>query len=272
MTSWGPGFPKAKGVQILPYYHMTGFASYAEEFFEICISAVYTQDTNNFLFVFDMINPIGSDFLLFQNTLKKNGFLRFLPYYPSSGFNIKDRKDLTKPIALRPPVADKDDIFKIAPKLFDLHERIREVNSKFFSKHELHYSDYPVVVCVSPTDEHPSAYLQALHFLPREPLNIYVICSSLDVFEQFRKAFPSCWTLESIHMTKELHTHTQEQKIQRLFLEIGELQQLRSAPNVVGTYDDIRCRVLGLLDKRFRETNASFHSIDGKFFSIFPPS
>jgi hypothetical protein len=125
---------------------------------------------------------------------------------------------------------------------------------------------------VSPTQEDPLVYLQALNFLPRQALNLYIVCSSLDLFEKFCKAFPSCWTLESIHRTKELHTQTQEQKIQRLFLEIGELDRLRSAPDVVGTYDDIRCRVIGLLERRFRETNASFHSIDGKLYSIFPPS
>lgn len=270
MTSWGPGFPKPKGIQTLPYYHMTGFGSYAEEFFEICVSAIYAQDTNNFLFVFDMINSIGSDFLLFQNTLKKNSFLRFLPYYPTTGFNIKDRKDLTKPIVLRAPLPDKDDIYRIAPKIFDLQDKIREKNNLFFERYELQQQEYAAVICVSPNREDPEPYLQAAQFLPREPLTLYVVCSSLNTLERFQKVFPSCWKLESIHQTKELHTQTQEQKIQRLLLEIGELQRLRFAPHVIGTFDDIRCRVIGLLEKRFRETGLSFHAIDGKFFSLFP--
>ena len=270
MTSWGVGYPKPKGIQSLPYYHMTGFGSYAEEFFELCISTVYAQDTNSFLFVFDMINPIGSDFFLFQNTLKKNSLIRYLTYYPTSGYNIKDRKDLTKSIALRGPIPDKDDIFRISMKLFELQDRIREKTSQFFAKHELHSTEYAAIVCVSPSMEDPHVYLQALTFLPRQELNLYIVCSSLDTFERFRTAFPSCWTLESIHITKEIHTQTQEQKIQRLMLEIEELQMLRQAQHVVGSFIDFRCRVVGLVERRFREGNEFFHSIDGKNFSLFP--
>ncbi len=272
MTSWGPGFAKPKGIQNLSYYHQSGFQSYAQEFFDLCVSVTYAQDTKNFLFVFDMINSVGAEFLLFQHTLKKNPFIRYLPYYPTTGYNIKDRTDLTHPIALRGAIPDKDDLFKIAPQLFHLQEKIREKNNVFFQKHELHAQDYAAVVCVSPTQEDPQVYVQAMQFLPRTERSIYIVCSSLEVFERFCREFPSCWQLFSIHMTRELHTQTQEQKINRMYLEIGELERMRSAPDLIGTFDDVRCRLAGLLEKRYREANSSFHSIDGKFFSIFPSS
>lgn len=273
MSSWTTASSQRKGVQILPYYHQSGFASFAQEFFDLCISVTYAQDTRTFLFVFDMINSVSTEFLLFQNTLKKNMFVRYLSYFPSSGFNLKERPDLTHPIAERRPLPDKDHIFDLAPQLFQVQEKVHEITSKFFQRHELGQRDYSGIVCISPDNEDPMPYLEKLQSLPRDSsVCLYIVAPSLEVFQRFQKAFPSVWSLESIHTTGDLQTVTLEQKIRRFYLEVGEFQRLHTAQFVVGSYRDVRCRLLGLLQKRFREQFGDFRSIDGKFFSIFSDS
>lgn len=271
MSSWTSGVSLKKGVHSLPYYHQCGFSDFASEFFDLCISVTYAQDTKNFLFVLDIMNSVSSEFLYFQNTLKKNMLLRYLPYFPSTGFNLKDRKDLTRPIALQGPVVDKQSVFDLAPLLFTIQDKVRERANQFFERHELGKKEYKAIVCVSPTCLDPIPYLHQLSSVERnDTVALYIVAPSLDIVERFRKAFPPMWTLESIHTTHDLHTSTLEQKINRHYLEVAEFQRLYDAPIVIGSYQDIRCRLLGILSKRFREQFRDFRSIDGKFFSIFP--
>lgn len=271
MASWERVSAKRTGVQILPYYHMSGMDGFAKEFMDLCLSTLYAQKTNDFLWVFDVINPITTEICYFQKVLKKNNLIRFLPYFPSSGFQIRGRQDLIQPIVERGKLPDKIFIYDIARSLFDIQDKVRETNIMFFEKHEIPREGvYQAGILLHPSCTDFSVYLNKLGDIPRDnTVFVYVACSNRETFEACKKAFPSQWNVISLHMTGELHTQTTEQKIKRYFLEIAELVVLRNCPILVGTFQDPVAMFMGLLENRFRENPTAFRSIDGKPFRIY---
>lgn len=270
MASWERVFSKRTGVQVLPYYHMSGCDGYAKEFFDLCLSVLYAQKTNDFVFVFDMINPVSAEFSYFQTTLKKNNFIRHLPYFPSSGFQLRGRQDLIQPILDDGKRPDKIFIYEIAKSLFQFQDKVREKYIEFFTRFEVPGDgSYSVGVCISSVPDIQNC-LNKLGDIPRDKtVSVYLQCPSRDLFEQCKQAFPRQWTVSSIQMTGELHTQTTEQKTTRLYAELGELMILLNCPILVGSFENPICRLMGLLSQKFREDRTAFRSIDGKPFRFF---
>jgi hypothetical protein len=271
MSSWGPGFSQRKGVNLLPYYHLSGMGDYAHEFLELVKSVKYAQNTNDFLFVFDVLNGVSHEFLLFQNTIKKNQFIRFLPYYPSSGFQLNGRQDLLEPVVhIRFP--DRPDIYQLAQLMFDFQDRVFEGAYTQLAELDVPGGPYSVGVLLH-SPEYDDKILDIVRETlasdpPKDPM-IFVQSPSYERYQEFLAKCPSSWTVHSV-WKKPHRFDTLEHKVKSLHLKLIEIKFLRECAILVGSMDQSITRLLYCLRRDMREGVTPFRSIDGKAFTFFP--
>jgi hypothetical protein len=272
MSSWGPGFVQKKGHMILPYYHFVGFGDYADEFFKLVRSIFYAYNANEFLFIFDKVNAVSGTFSLFESTLKKNNYSRFLSYYPSQGFNVCERRDLLEPILQRQPPHDTLSFFQVFTSIFDLQDKIKEQIHKLYGKKNLSPLDpYQVGVCLVDGQTEFASLLETITRFatrPIDPLSLFVSCSSREQYLNFRSQCPPQWTLVSMWELLPPIIVTEEQKLDVLYAYLGSLITLSNTPHLIGSFKSSTYRFLYCKESRFRDKTYSTR-FDGSSFSFF---
>jgi hypothetical protein len=269
MSSWGPGFVQKKGHLNLSHYHHVGFESFAAEYFKLIRSVMYTQDLNEFLFVFDKVNSVSPSLGLFENTLKKNNYIRFLPYYPSSGFNVADRKDLVEP-SIHKVVHDRPSFFVLFKSIFQLQDKIKEAINKLYTKKEISIlENNRIGVCLTPIIEFQRYIdqIQKKTSPPNKPLEIFV-SSTKEQYQAFKLICPSYWTLVSMWDVLPETIVTEEQKVDVFTASLGSLIALGQCEYILGSLDDPTFRFLFCQDGKFRDSTQGI-VLDGSSFSYF---
>lgn len=271
MTSWGPGFVQKKGHSNLAYYHQVGFESYATEYFKMIRSILYAQDTLDFLFIFDKVNSYSSFISLFEQTLKKNAYIRHLPYYPSQGYNIADRTDLLQPIFQRGEKPNQPNFFKVFSSTFQLQDVVVEKIHNIFLSSEIPFTNILLGVCILPNQEDFTSVFNAirrLHIPPHEPMNIWVDSKSRDDAQRFFDVCPSSWNVYSMWKTIPNPVITEEQKRNELYSSIGSLKALSHSKYLVGSHQVPSFRFVYCLDTRFHSPSYCI-AYDSTSFSFF---
>lgn len=271
MTSWGPGFVQKKGHSNLAYYHQVGFESFAAEYFKMIRSIMYSQDSLEFLFVFDKVNSYSSYISLFENTLKKNNYIRYLPYYPSQGYNVADRIDLLKPIIDRGPRVDKPDFFKLFVSCFQLQQFIYEKINEMYAKSEIPLTDILVSICLLPDqNDFTSIFdcIQRFSIGSTEPFTVFVHSQRREDAERFIEQCPSSWIVYTMWKTIPKTILTEEQKKNELYSYLGSLLAIVYSRYLVGSHHSPTFRFGYAIKPDFRnQTNALV--FDRSSFSIF---
>lgn len=272
MSSWGPGFAQKKGHMILPYHHFVGFDDYADEFFKLVRSTFYAYSTNEFLFVFDKANSIQSSFSLFESTLKRSPHLRYLSYYPSQGFNLRDRSDLLRPILERGPQNNKLSFFALCTTLFALQDSVRDSINKVYSrKGQNIYEQCDVGLCLLDNSTDLQSLVEKIRRFakrPIDPLSVFVATRTRDSYLQFRNLCPSNWTVYSQWETIPPILTTEEQKLDILYSYLGSVHALSTCTHLVGSFHHPIFKLLYCLESRFRAVNG-ITVLDGSSFSYF---
>lgn len=272
MSSWGPGFVQKKGHMILPYHHFVGFGDYASEFFKLVRSMYYSYIANEFLFVFDKANSISPAFALFELTLKKNTHCRFLPYYPSQGFNISERRDLLEPILKQGPRADRIHFFGLFSSVFELQDQIKEKIQRIFQRKDLSPVQYfDVGLCLPPDQQEFTSIIEKLtKFAPRpvDPISVFVCSSTRDQYINFRSQCPTNWNICSMWELIVPVIVTEEQQLEALYAFIGSLIVLTQSPRLVGSFKNSSFVFMYCKEAKFR-VPSNLTIVDGSSFSYF---
>ena len=272
MSSWGPGFVQKKGHMILPYYHYVGFDNYASEFVKLVRSIYYAYHASEFLFIFDKANSANAGFALFESTLKRNNFARFLPYYPSQGFNLSDRRDLLEPILKQGPKHDKMNFFSLFSSVFQLQDGTKDKIIKIYARKGLSPLDYfEVGVCLLEGQTEFSSLIQKLTTFakrPIDPLSVFVSSSSREQYRAFHEQCPSQWTVSSMwEMTAPIIV-TEEQTLDILFAFIGSLILLSQCSHLVGSFKNSTFLFMYCKEDKFR-IPSNLTILDNSSFSYF---
>lgn len=272
MSSWGPGFVQKKGHMILPYHHFVGFGDYADEFFKLVRSTYYAYSANEFLFVFDKANSIKAGYSLFESTLKRASYLRYLSYYPSQGFNLCERADLVNPILQRGPRPEKLSFFSLCSILFVFQDSIKTQIHKVYQQKNLNVVEtYDIGLCLLPGQTEFSPILERiLQFAKRpiDPLSVFVSTNSREQYLQFRGSCPKQWTVVSIWETIPEILVTEEQKLDSLYSYLGSIIVLTNCTHLMGSFNHSIFRLLYCKEPRFR-TPSAITVLDGSSFSYF---
>jgi hypothetical protein len=272
MSSWGPGFIQKKGHMILPYYHFVGFGDYADEFFKMVRSAYYSYQAKEFLFVFDKVNSVSGSFCLFESTLKRNTYSRFLPYYPSTGFNLGERHDLLNPVLQRLPIIDTLSFFQVFSAMFQLQDSMKpKIIQLYQRKDHSPVDQFQVGLCLLNGETNFTPILEKITRFaerPIDPLTVFVSCSSRDQYNQFRDQCPSQWKLLSMWDVLAPTIVTEEQKLETLYASIGSLIFLSNVVHLVGSFKHSAFRFVYCKEQRFR-TPSNLTILDGSSFSYF---
>jgi hypothetical protein len=272
MSSWGPGFVQKRGHMILPYHHFVGFGDYADEFFKLVRSTYYAYSANEFLFVFDKANSIQASYSLFESTLKRATYIRYLSYYPSQGFNLCERADLVNPILQRGPQHEKLSFFSLCSTLFVFQDSIKGHIYTVYQRKNLGFVEpYDVGLClVEGQSEFSSIVERITRFAKRpiDPLSVFVSTKSREQYIQFRDACPKQWTVVSMWETIPAILVTEEQKLDSLYSYLGSIILLSQCTHLMGSFNHSIFRLLYSNEPRFR-TPSSITVLDGSSFSYF---
>ena len=272
MSSWGPGYVQKKGHMILPYHHFVGFGDYAEEFFKLVRSMYYAHHSNEFLFIFDKANSISPAIGLFESTLKRNAFSRYLPYYPSQGFNLSDRRDLLEPILQRSPFPDKHSFFSLFSSVFDLQDRIKNQIMQLYNRKEISpFDGERIGVCLQGGQSEFSSLIERLGQFakrPGDPVSLFVSCQSRDQYILFREQCPSNWIIVSMWETIPPSILTEEQRMDALYSFFGSLVALSYCSHLLGSFRNSAFTFVYCNEPRFR-AHSTFIVLDGSSFSYF---
>jgi hypothetical protein len=272
MSSWGPGFVQKKGHMILPYYHFVGFGDYAHEFFKLVRSTYYAYNTNEFLFLFDKANSVSPTFPLFELTLKKNNYIRFLTYFPSQGFNISERKDLINPILQRAPQPDKISFFSLFASMFVLQDSMKEQIYKVYQRINISPTEnFQVGLCLlEKQTDFSSIVAKLLRFAARpvDPISVFVSCSTREQYMKFREECPSQWSVVSMWEIIPPTIVTEEQKLESLYSYLGSMILFTNCSHLMGSFNHSMFRFIYCKEARFR-TPSNITVLDGSSFSYF---
>ncbi len=271
MSSWGPGFSIKKGHSTLSHYHHVGFDVYAKEYFKMVRSVIYTHRMREFLFVFDKVNVYSSYLSLFEQTLKKNNYVKYLPYYPSQGFSIADRKDIVEPTFYKQQPPDQLDFFGLFRSIFDLQDKIKSRIYDLYNEKELPFLEITYSICLLPDEQDFSKLIErAKQFsLPPSGLKTACIhCSSRDQYLKFREVCPSDWTVMSMWDAAPFPVVTEEQKLDSLYCYLGSLVSIQQSKYLIGSFQSPSFTFGYCIDPKFRvpENHAI---VDGSKFSHF---
>ena len=269
MSSWGPGFAKPRTNVNLSHYHHASVGSFQEEYFKLVRSVMYTLNLKEFLFVFDKVNSVSSSIGLFEYTLKKNSFIRFLPYYPSTGFNIGDRKDLVEP-AIHKHVPDRPSFFKLFSMMFDLQDRIKQSIQKVYDRTEVPlFAEKRIGVCLSDKDDSMVFITKLRSYASNtsKSFNVFV-SSSKEQYQAFKQACPSDWIVYSMWDALPPLIKTEEQKMDVFYALLGSIYSLEHCDILLGTHHDTMFRFLYCKEEKFRNPSKGV-VIDGSSFSYF---
>jgi hypothetical protein len=272
MSSWGPGFVQKRGHAILPYYHFVGFGDYASEFFKLVRSIYYAYSSNEFLFIFDKANSASSSFALFESTLKRNSYARYLPYYPSQGFNINERRDLLEPILQQGARPDKMNFFSLFSSVFELQDGIKEKIINVYARKAISpFNYFDVGVCLPEGQTEFSSLIEKLTKFPArpiDPLSIFVSCSTREQYMAFCKQSPSQWTLMSMWEIIPPILVTEEQHLEVLFAFLGSLISLSQCPHLIGSFKHSVFLFMYCKESKFR-IPSNITLLDTSSFSYF---
>lgn len=272
MSSWGPGFVQKRGHMILPYYHFVGIGDFADEFFKLVRSIFYAHQTNEFLFVFDKINSISTNIGLFESTLKKNSFSRYLSYYPTQGFNLAERRDILEPVLQQGPRPDKKNFFPLFSTVFDLTDKIKQQIHTVYERYEISLFDGERIgVCLMEEMTDFSNLVPKLaSFAPRhgDPVSMFVSTSSRDQYNSFRSQCPTNWKVVSMWDTIPPLIQTEEQKLDTLASFLGSLVALGDCSHLVGSFRQPSFRFVYSKEAKFR-IPSNLTVLDGSSFSYF---
>lgn len=272
MSSWGPGFVQKKGHMILPYYHFVGFDNYASEFVKLIRSIYYAYNSNEFLFIFDKANSASAGFALFESTLKRNNFSRFLPYYPSQGFNLSERRDLLEPVLQQGPRVDKMNFFSLFSSVFQLQDGIKNKIINIYARKNLSPTEYfEVGVCLVEGQTDFSSLIEKVTTFakrPIDPLSVFVSSSSREQYRAFYEQCPSQWNVSSMWEMIAPIIVTEEQTLEILFAFIGSLILLSQSSHLVGSFKNSTFLFLYCKEAKFR-IPSNLTILDGSSFSYF---
>ena len=272
MSSWGGGFVQKKGHMILPYYHSVAFGNYADEFFKLIRSIYYAQQTNEFLFVFDKLNSITHTIGLFEFTLKKNNYVRFLPYFPSQGFDISNRKDILEQAFQKPPSPEKLLFFPLFASVFDLQNKIKEQITKVYARKEISLFDgNRLGICLHNGQTDFQSLLNKISPFakrPIDPVSLFVSSSSREQYKEFREKCPPHWLLVSMWETIPPTLLTEEQQLETLYSFLGAVVCLSDSVHLFGSFQDPVFRFMYCKEAKFR-TPSNRTVMDGSSFSYF---
>jgi hypothetical protein len=269
MSSWGPGFVKSRANVNLSHYHYVSFGSFQEEYFKLVRSVMYTLNLKEFLFVFDKVNSVSSSIGLFEYTLKKNSFIRFLPYYPSTGFNIGDRKDLVEP-AIHKNVPDRPSFFQVFSTMFSLQDKVKQSIQKIYDKTDISvFTEKRIGVCISDGDDVMISIAKLQTYLSNSTklLNIFV-SSSKEQYQAFKQACPSDWIVYSMWDALPSIIKTEEQKMDVFYALLGSIKHLVDCYILLGSHRNTMFRFLYCKEEKFRNPMNGV-VLDGSSFSYF---
>jgi hypothetical protein len=270
MSSWGPGFVQKKGPMHLAYYHFVGFESFAAEYFKLIRSVIYTQNINEFLFVFDKVNSVSVSIGLFEYTLKKNDMIRFLLYYPTSGFHIGDRKDLLEPaLQKRSIIPNVPNFFSIFVNLFKLQDKIRQAILQLYEKKEIPISSTERLgLCLHESVDFKKYFEKLKHIPMQEPSFNLFLSGTRDQCESFKSQCPSKWIIYSMWDTLPSNIVTEEQKMDVYHASLGSLICLENCESILGSFHDPVFRFLYCKEGKFRDPKRGI-VLDSSSFSFF---
>ena len=270
MSSWGPGFAQAKGHRNLSHYHHVGFECFATEYFKLIRSLMYTQNLNEFLFVYDKINSVSVSIGLFDHTLKKNEFIRFLPYFPTSGFNIADRNDLLQDaFQRRALIPNVPTFFTLFRTVFSLQSTIKDHITSLYLKNEIPiYLEERIGVCLQEGLDF-SLYLTKLksYLSEHNRLTLFLV-GPRSLCEEFKSQIPTEWTVQSMWDTVPSNIVTEEQKMDVFHASLGVFVCLEHSKLVVGSFRHPVFRFMYCKESRFRDPSQGV-VVDDSSFSFF---
>jgi hypothetical protein len=269
MSSWGPGFVQQRGHINLSHYHQVGFGSFAEEYFKLIRSVMYTQSLKEFLFVFDKMNSASTSIGLFEYTLKKNNYIRFIPYYPSSGFSIADRKDLLEP-SIHKHIPDRPSFFSLFASIFNLQDKIKDSIHKLYDTKEVPmFAEKRLGVCLRDGDSFDEIKAKIQPFLnqTKQSVNLFV-SAGRDQYRSFKQSCPSDWIIYSMWDTLPDTIVTGEQKMDVFYASLGMIVNLQHCDLLIGSFHDPVFRFLYCFEKKFRESSKRV-VVDSSSFSYF---
>lgn len=272
MSSWGPGFVQRRGHTILPYYHLVGFGNYAHEYFKLIRSIYYAHQTDDFLFVFDKLNSITCTIGLFDSTLKKNNYIRFIPYFPSQGFDISSRNDLLVPVLQKLPSPTKLHFFPLFSSLFQLQQRTKEQITQVYDRKQISlYDSERLGICLQAGHTDFESLLKKISSFakrPIDPLSLFVSSESREQYTSFRSQCPSHWLIVSMWETIPPTVLTDEQQLETLYSFLGALICLSNSSHLLGSFHDPVFRFLYCKEAKFRNPS-NLSVMDSSSFSYF---
>jgi hypothetical protein len=269
MSSWGTGFVQ-KGHMHLAHYHFVGFESFPAEYFKLIRSIVYTQNLNEFLFVFDKVNSVSVSIGLFEYTLKKNEFIRFLHYYPPSGFHIGDRKDLLEPaLQKRSMIPNVPNFFSLFASIFKVQDKIKQAVLQLYEKKEVPIdSGMRLGLCLHQGIDFKK-YFEKLKQIPMQEYSFNLFLSGTrEQCDSFKSQCPSKWIVYSMWDTLPSNIVTEEQKIDMYHASFGSLLCLDNCESIIGSFHDPVFRFLYCKEGKFRDPKRGI-VLDSSSFSYF---
>lgn len=272
MSSWGPGYVQKRGHMLLPYHHFVGMSDYANEFFKLILSVFYAHQSNEFLFLFDKVNSVSTNIGLFEFTLKKNNYIRFLSYYPSQGFNIAERRDLLEPVIQRGHGIDKQSFFALFSQVFTLQDKIKQHIINLYNRYDVSLFDADKVgLCLQENAtnfSHEIAKVAQFASRPGDSVSVFLSTSSRDQYKVFQSQCPTNWKCTSMWDTIPPVIQTEEQKIDALASFLGSLVALENCRHLIGSFHHPSFRFLYCKDAKYR-TPSNITVLDGSSFSHF---
>lgn len=269
MSSWGPGFVQKKGVSTLAFYHQVGFECYASEYFKMIRSVLYAQQTLDFLFIFDKVNSYSSFVSLFEHTLKKNNYIRYLQYFPSQGFNLNDRGDLVNPVVQQGPKIGQPNFFQLFEMNFQLQDSIREKINNIYSKYDIPYNATTLSICLLRDQQDFSPIFETIQKLNiKGEINVFIHSQRREDAERFSELCPSSWHVDSMWKTVPHAIVTEEQRKDELYSFLGSLQSIKTSRYLVGSHQNPSYRFAYCVNSHFRNANYGV-TYDASSFSYF---